>query len=168
MANTTGILIRTLPGGRAHVVADKQGSCSSCSSAKSCHTAHAAKKLTTTVINRIGAEPGDIVAIDVSSGKLLGGLAVIYLLPVLGLLTGAVIGTNVKEIVSLSETGSVLLFGGIGLALGFGLVFTISKLLAANDAFTPVINRVIRKGAVQPVIDQPARTVPTDCACTNP
>jgi len=168
MANTTGIVIRTLPGSRAHVVADKQGGCASCSSAKSCHTTHATKKLTTTVINRIGAEPGDIVAIDVSSGKLLGGLAVIYLLPVFGLMVGAVLGANVKEVVSLSENGSVLLFGGIGLALGFGLVFSISKLLAANDALTPVINRVIRKGAVQPVLSETSAKVTADCACTNP
>ena len=168
MANTTGIVIRTLPGRRAHVVADKQSGCSSCSSAKSCHTAHVPKKLTTTVINRIGAEPGDMVAIDVSAGRLLGGLAVIYLLPVFGLLIGAVIGTNMKEIVSLSETGSVLLFGGIGLALGFGLVLTISKLLAANDAFTPVISRVMRKGVIKPVLGETPGTAPADCACTNP
>jgi len=168
MANTTGILIRTLPGSRADVVADKQGGCDSCSSAGSCHTAHASKKMTTTVINTIGAEPGDIVAIDVSTGRLLKGLAVIYLLPVLGLLVGAIIGTHAQDSVSLSETGSVLLFGGIGLALGFGLVFTISKLLAANEAFTPVISRVIRKGAVKPVLSGTSSKVPADCACTNP
>jgi len=168
MANSTGIVSRTLPGSRAHVVADKQGGCGSCSSAKSCHTAHGPKKLTTTVINRIGAEPGDMVAIDVSTGRLLGGLAVIYLLPVFGLLIGAVIGTSVKEIVSLSETGSVLLFGGIGLTLGFGLVVTISKLLAVNDAFTPVISRVIQKSAVKPHLGGTPATAPVDCACTNP
>jgi len=168
MANTTGILIRNLPGSRADVVADRQGGCGSCSSASNCHSAHATKKLTTTVINRIGAEPGDIVAIDVGSGKLLGGLAVIYLLPVMGLLIGAIIGTHVKEIVSMSETGSALLFGGIGLALGLGLVFTISKALAANDVFTPIISRVIRKGAVKPVLSQTSGTIPSDCACTNP
>jgi len=168
MANTTGIVIRTLPGSRAHVVADKQGGCGSCSSAKSCHTAHIPKKLTTTVINRIGAEPGDMVAIDVSTSRLLGGLAVIYLLPVFGLLIGAVIGANVKDIVSLSETGSVLLCGGIGLALGFGLVFTISKLLLANDAFTPEIRRVMQKGVIKPVPGETSGTAPADCACTNP
>lgn len=168
MANTTGFVIRTLPGSRAHVVADKQGGCGSCSSAKSCHTAHVPNKLTTTVLNRIGAEPGDMVAIDVSSGRLLGGLAVIYLLPVFGLLIGAVIGTNVKDIVSLTETGSALLFGGSGLAIGFGLVVTISKLLAANDAFTPVISRVIEKGVMKPVLSEPSGTVPADCAGTNP
>lgn len=168
MANKTGIVIRTLPGSRADVVADKQGGCGSCSSASSCHTAQAPQKLTTTVINRIGAEPGDIVAIDVSTGKLLGGLAVIYLLPVIGFLVGAIIGVNVKEIVSMSETGSVLLFGAIGLMLGFGLVFTISKLLGANDAFTPVASRIVRQGAVKLVISETSGTVPADCTCINP
>ena len=152
MASTKGILIRVLPGGKADVVADKQGSCASCSSARSCHTTNAPKKLTTTVINPVGAEPGDLVAIDVSTGRLLKGLALIYLPPVIGLLIGAIIGVNVRESLEMTETGSAILVGGIGLALGLGLVVTASKLLTASDAFTRVISRVIRKGVVEPVV----------------
>jgi len=153
MASTNGILIRVLPGGKADVVADKQGSCASCSAAHSCHTSNTPKKLTTSVINPVGAEPGDLVAIEVSTGRLLKGLALIYLPPVFGLLVGAIIGVNVRESLEMTETGSAILFGGIGLTLGLGLVVTASKLLTAGDAFTPVISRVIRKGVVQPVAD---------------
>lgn len=168
MAKTTGIVIRTLAGGRAHVVANKQGECGSCSASHSCHTSAAVKKMTTTVINPLGAEPGDAVAIDVSTGQLLKGMALIYLLPVMGLLIGAVFGATIKASVAMTETGSALLFGGIGLALGFGLVITLSKLLAANDAYTPVIRRIIRKGAIEPVMaGQPQRAL-ENCPCQHP
>ena len=168
MASATGIVIRTLPGRRADVVADKQGSCGSCSAAHSCHTSHASKKMTTTVINPVGAEPGDLVVIDVSTGRLLKGLAVIYLIPVLGLLAGAIIGVNLKESVSMSETGSALLFGGIGLALGLGLVVSISKLLSASDAFTPVISRIRRKGPGELRAGGPVpQQAPDGCPCTT-
>ncbi len=168
MANTTGIVIRILADRKADVVANKQGDCGSCSSASSCHTSKTAKKMTTAAINPVGAEPGDIVALDVSTGNLLKGMAIIYLLPVMGLLIGAIFGANIKASVSMTETGSALLFGGIGLALGFGLVITLSKLLAANDAYTPVISRIIRKGAVEAVIGGQPQPVPENCPCTNP
>ena len=168
MATATGIVIRTHPSKRADVVANKQGGCGSCSSAHSCHTSHAAKKMTTTVINPVNAEPGDIVVIDVSTNRLLKGLAVIYLLPVLGLLIGAIIGVNLKESLAMTETGSALLFGGIGLAAGFGMVMSISKLLSANDAFTPIISRIVRKGAIEPVIGGSPAPAPADCPCTQP
>ncbi len=168
MANTTGIVIRALGDGRAEVAADKQGGCGSCSAAHSCHTSKSAKKMTTRVINPVGADPGDIVVIDVSAGQLLKGMAVIYLLPVFGLLSGAVIGANVTEMVSMSETGSALLFGGIGLGIGLGLVVTLSKLLAANEAYTPVISRIVRKGTVEPLVGGPAENVPENCPCTSP
>jgi len=168
MAKTTGVVIRTLAGGKADVVANKQGDCGSCSASHSCHTSKAAKKMTTTVINPVGAEPGDAVAIDVSTVQLLKGMALIYLLPVMGLLIGAIFGASIKASVSMTETGSALLFGGIGLVLGFGLVITLSKLLAANDAYTPVISRIIRKGVIEPVIGGQPQPVPENCPCTQP
>ncbi len=168
MANTTGIVIRVTADGKAAVVANKQGDCGSCSSSHSCHTSKAVKKMTTAAMNPVGAEPGDIVAIDVSTGQLLKGMAVIYLLPVMGLLVGAIFGVNIKASVALTETGSALLFGGIGLVLGFGGVITLSKLLAANDAYTPVISRIIRKGAVEPVIGKQPQPIPENCPCSHP
>ena len=167
MAKTTGIVIRINSDGKADVVASKQGDCGSCSAAHSCHTSTSAKKMTTTVFNPVGAEPGDAVAIDVSTGQLLKGMALVYLLPVMGLLIGAIFGANIKASVSMTETGSALLFGGIGLVLGFGLVITLSKLLAANDAYTPVISRIIRKDAVKPVMGGQPQPVPENCPCTN-
>jgi hypothetical protein len=70
--------------------------------------------------------------------------------------------------VATTETGSALLFGGIGLVLGFGLVVTLSKLLAANDAYTPVISRIIRKGVIEPVTNGQPQTAPGNCPCTHP
>jgi len=163
MASTNGVVIRTLVGGKADVVADKQGNCGSCSAAHSCHAPNNIKKMTTTVINPVGAEPGDRVAITVSTSRLLKGLALVYFPPVIGLLTGAVIGANLKAAVSLTETGSALLFGSIGLAVGLGFVVAVAKLLGSRDAFTPVISRVIKKGVIDPIPDSPLQSPPPDC-----
>lgn len=123
--------------------------------------------MTTTVINPVGAEPGDLVAINVDTGRLLKGIALIYLPPVFGLLIGAIVGVNVKESLEMTETGSAMLFGGIGLTLGFGLVVSVSRLLTASDLFTPVISRVIRKGAIEPFISGPPHKGSRISPCAN-
>jgi sigma-E factor negative regulatory protein RseC len=154
-----------MAGGKAEVVAEKKGGCASCASAASCHSSHSAMKMKSTVINGVAARPGDTVAIDVSTNSLLKGLALIYLLPVLGLMSGAIMGSNMAEGMTLSQTGGAILCGGIGLTGGFTAVFLISKFMALNDAYTPVINRIIKKGSDAPAIIGALKPVAEDCPC---
>jgi sigma-E factor negative regulatory protein RseC len=166
MAKTNSIVVRLMENGKAEVVAEQKGSCGSCSSAHSCHTSKSAMKVKTTVINPVGAGPGDMVAIDISTSKLLKSMALVYLFPVMGLVTGAVIGSNMAGSLSMSETAGAVLFGGICLAIGFVSVIFFSKVMASKDAYTPVITRIIKRGSVEPVIIGHIKPVPEACPST--
>ncbi len=167
MAKTNAVVVRVMADGKADVVAEKQGGCGSCSASHSCHTSKSALKMKTTVINPVDAGPGDLVAIDVSTASVLKGMALVYLLPVFGLMSGAIIGSSMAGDMSMSQTGGAVLFSGIGLVLGFGLVISISKLMGSSDAYTPVITRIIKKGWSEPVISGPAKPVPDGCPGTS-
>ncbi len=163
MARTNGIVVRVMADGKAEVVAEKKGGCGSCSSAHTCHTSKSAMKMKTTVINPVGARPGDMVTLNVSTSSLLKGLVLIYLFPVIGLMAGAIMGSNMAQVMSMSQTGSAILFGGAGLVLGFVSVILISRLMASNDAYKPVIVRIVSKGANEALTIGHTHPVPEDC-----
>jgi sigma-E factor negative regulatory protein RseC len=75
------------------------------------------------VANPLGAEPGDLVKVYLSSSNLFTGAAIIYLLPILGLLLGAFMGVWVSTAYGLTELfGSI---GGAAAGLGIGYVAVI-------------------------------------------
>jgi sigma-E factor negative regulatory protein RseC len=75
------------------------------------------------VDNPLGAEPGDLVKVHLSSSGLFTGAAILYLLPVLGLLLGAFIGVWASTAYEVAESiGSI---GGAVAGLGIGFVAVI-------------------------------------------
>jgi sigma-E factor negative regulatory protein RseC len=75
------------------------------------------------VANPLGAQPGDLVKVHLSSSGLFTGAAILYLLPILGLLLGAFIGVWASTAYGVSESfGSI---GGAAAGLGIGYVAVI-------------------------------------------
>jgi sigma-E factor negative regulatory protein RseC len=72
------------------------------------------------VANPLGAQPGDLVKVHLSSSGLFTGAAILYLLPIFGLLLGAFIGVWASTAYGVSESfGSI---GGAAAGLGIGYV----------------------------------------------
>jgi sigma-E factor negative regulatory protein RseC len=103
------------------------------------------------VYNSAGAHEGDTVAIYISSSSVLKNAAILYLVPVVFMLLGALTGSSVAARLGMDESGSALLFGLIGLAIGFLIVRTFSTQLKADSGLVPKIAQVIDRGGDHPL-----------------
>jgi sigma-E factor negative regulatory protein RseC len=143
MAQTIGFVIETGDDGRATVVAEKGQGCGSCSTASQCHGGRAARSEKTPAFNPIGAAVGDRVTLTVASGALLSRLAVLYLLPVFGLLAGAFTGAFMAGGMNGTNSDHSIAFGLTGFVLGFVLSVVISRIWSAVRPIMPVITRIV-------------------------
>jgi sigma-E factor negative regulatory protein RseC len=101
-------------------------------------------------LNRAGAGVGDLVLVSLSSPTVLKSAALFYMIPLVGLLSGAVTGAALNRRLPLGETGGAILFGFAGLFLGFVMTRLVTKFMSANNRLTPVITEIIRKGVIAP------------------
>jgi sigma-E factor negative regulatory protein RseC len=103
------------------------------------------------VYNSAGAHEGDTVVVYVSPSSVLKSAAILYLVPVVFLLSGALIGSSVAAWLGMGESGSALLFGLTGLTIGFLMVRAFSTRLKADSGLVPKIAQVIDRGADHPL-----------------
>jgi len=134
MAQTMGYVTVLGSDGRATVVAEKGQGCSSCGAASQCHGGRNAGKMETQALNQAGAAVGDRVSLTVASGTILARMAVLYLVPVCGLLSGAFVGEL--------AVGHGVVFALAGFVLGFVVSITISRVWSSAHPVLPVITRV--------------------------
>jgi sigma-E factor negative regulatory protein RseC len=144
MAEHIGIVIKTESGNYAHVLADRKGACGGCQSTPSgCHSCLTSAKMESRVSNPVSAKAGDLVKIRLSSTDLLTGAAILYLLPILGLLIGAFIGVLASTAFGLAEIiGSI---GGAltGLFVGYVAVITLDRSPSIRRRITPTITAIV-------------------------
>jgi sigma-E factor negative regulatory protein RseC len=143
MAQTIGIVVETSSDGWATVVAEKGQGCSSCNAVSQCHGGSVSGKGKTSALNRIGARVGDRVIISIDSGTLLSRLAVLYLLPVAMMLTGALVGASMHGGGGVVSNGHGIGYGLAGFVLGFALSVAISRFWSKVRPVTPVISRIV-------------------------
>lgn len=143
MAQTIGFVVETAGNGQATVVAEKGQGCGSCSSVSQCHGGRAANTQKTSAFNRVGASVGDRVTLTVPSGAILSRMAVLYLVPVFGLLAGAFAGALVSGGLDGSNAGHSIAFGLGGFVLGLVVSVFISRFLTAARPILPVITRIV-------------------------
>ena len=153
MPENIGIVIRTEPNGTAQVLLDRKSACGGCHSTGSgCHSCLAnANKMQSRVINAVGANIGDVVKIHLSFGSLSAGAAILYLLPVIGMLCGAFAGPRVAELLNIAEATGSILGAMCGLVFGFTIVFLIDRSPGMRKKITPTITEI-----VTPMIGMPA------------
>lgn len=155
MASEEGIVVRIDAAG-AWVKTIRSDACESCSSKGACHTMGGGKEMEVAVVNPIGARVGDRVVIKMNTPAFLKGTFLVYLFPVLLLVSGASVG----EWIARSSGGSSPLpsigcaFGG--LALGLVLMKIIAGRLARQDDYRPRIARVIVRPSAVRADDLPA------------
>ncbi len=144
MAQKKGLVRRVSKDGWAIVVTERDDACSNCESAQFCHSLADCSRMETRVLNRANAEVGDRVTISLSSSSVYKSALILYILPTLSLFLGAIIGSGLHNYIGIGETGAAILFGFVGLVLGFTIAGLISKRQTADSKLTPVITRVIK------------------------
>jgi positive regulator of sigma E activity/YHS domain-containing protein len=146
MAQEEGLVASISENGWAQVVADRRDACGDCGASGCCATLGGSSKMVIKAMNRAGAGIGDLVSITLKSGTVVQSAAIFYLIPLIGLIFGAVLGSTYNLGLPISETAAGILFSFAGLGLGFLITAVITRWLSAKQAFTPVITRVIRSG----------------------
>ena len=147
MAQRKGLVIRVEKDGWAQVATERKGSCDGCGPGHNCHSCLSSSKIVTRVLNKPGAKAGDLVTVSLDSDMILKNAAVLYLLPIVGLVASALLGADLSVDWGVSETGTSIGFGVAGLCLGFFIAVFISKRMSADDRLTPIISRIIQPGS---------------------
>jgi positive regulator of sigma E activity len=129
--------------GWAMVVTEKGDACSGCESAQFCHSLADCSRMETRVLNQAGAGVGDTVLISLSSRTVLKSAAILYILPTVSFLFGAVGGAGLHTQLGIGDTGAAIIFGFAGLILGFIIARLISMRKTVSRKITPVITRII-------------------------
>ena len=144
MAQKRGLVRRVSRDGWAMVVTERDDACSNCESAQFCHSLADCSRMESRVLNRANAKVGDRVIISLSSNSVFKSAVILYILPTVSLLLGAIGGSGLHKQLGIGETGAAILFGFAGLILGFTIAGLISKRQTANSKLIPVITRIIK------------------------
>lgn len=144
MAQKKGQVKKVSNDGWALVVTERDDACSNCESAQFCHSLADCSRMETRVLNRANAAVGDRVIVSLSSSSVFKNAMILYIMPTVSLLVGAIGGFELHQQIGIGETGAAILFGFVGLIMGFAVASLVSKRLTANSKLTPVITRIIK------------------------
>ncbi len=144
MADRIGMVVGNEIDGRARIIIDRKGACDGCHTTGSgCRSCLSSARMESLVINTVGARSGDIVQVSIKSAKLFAGAALLYVLPVLALIGGALIGSAESTVLGWDGTIASILGGGVGLAIGFGVVMGLDRCAWIRRRLAPRITAVL-------------------------
>jgi len=149
MMHTRGLVVKIENDGFAQVIMDRKSACSGCDTGNTdtCRSCLTGAKIKAMVLNSKGAAQGDIVTVSISRAKIMKGAAVFYLLPVILLIFGALIGNGFEAFFALGRNLSTMAGGFIGLAAGLYMVRKISEYMNADQGLVPEITQIISSGS---------------------
>lgn len=142
MIETRAIVIR-VEGKEALVESTQGGGCGHCDSENGCGSGKLSQLFCTEprrfrVLNESNAQVGAMVQVTLAEGVLLRSALLMYMLPLVFLLGGAVVGAHWAEDSAGSEIFSAA--GGFaGLALGFAMAKVMALRRSLSSVATPVI-----------------------------
>ena len=147
MPQEEGLIASTDDKGWAEVVIQRRDACGDCGAGYCCMPFAGRSKMLVKALNRVGANQGDRVLIDLASGNVIQSAAILCMIPVLGLIFGAVIGSTLAPGWPFKGTDPSMFFTFLGLALGLLVTVLISRHLSKKRQFTSIITRVLEVGA---------------------
>jgi len=147
MSEEQGIVVRLRSDGMADIMTEKKGGGEGCGASHSCHSFGTGNRMITRTRNRIGARAGDQVSLNLRSGLFVKSAAVVYLLPIIGFIIGAAVGTSLNQAIGIGARTGAVLFGLGGLGVGFLITIMISKWTGVKGILTPEIAKIISRGS---------------------
>jgi len=130
----------------AWVETRRTGSCDNCSQKKHCHSSGDGRdRMLVKAENVAQARSGDEVEIYLNSKTKLKGLFMIYMLPVIGLLVGALLGKSLSTLIGLDGDLMTVLASFCGMAIAFFVVRVLGFRMKENNELTPVVSRIVRR-----------------------
>ena len=144
MAKEEGIVLKTGLG-TAWVKTTKSDACSSCNAKDACNMLGGGKDSEIEAINTIGAEADDRVVIGFESSSLFKASLLLYILPIVFMIAGALTGQKLSLKYGLNETLFSAGAAFFSFAAAFLLVRVLGNKMAQKDAYKAKIIKIIRQ-----------------------
>lgn len=143
MTTEEGIVIRT-DSDSAWVKVSKTAACGSCSVRSSCGVLGGGKEMEVEAMNRLGARVDDRVVLSFETSSLLKASFLLYVVPIIALITGAVLGEAAAPFFALDPSTCSLLLASLFFVLAILFIRSKGNKLAARDAYRPKVARILR------------------------
>ncbi len=142
--------ILELSGDLAQVATNRQGICADCADKTSCSagaTATPGVAEVVTVRNPLHARPGDTVEFDLPGHSELRVSLLVWVVPLVGIILGAICGAQLHTALPLDRDLSTLLGAALGAAVAFALLIRVDKRARSDERLVPVIVRIVPSGS---------------------
>lgn len=136
-------IVTAIEGDKAKVMRSDGICCVGGGGACACSAMAGSRKRVVTAMNRAGASKGDLVEVSISESGFLWAVVVIYLLPMILLLGGGIVGHGLHATFGLSAELASILGAMTGLLLGFVCSWALSRRAKRTKDTLPVIIRVL-------------------------
>lgn len=139
----------SINGKYAEISTSRRGVCDGCSDKSTCSFDSALGKATPeiiTAINAISAKPGDSVEFDLTGHNELKFSLIVWVIPLIGLVIGAFIGSRFFNTLSVSHDTGTLIGLVLGFLVAFSLVVVFEKKVVSEKQALPLLLKIIKNG----------------------
>ena len=130
-------------GQRAIVLTQRNEACHSCQAQGACKIMGGGKETEVEVLNYIHAQSGDRVELALPESAFLKASMATYLVPLIALLGGAVLGQVLAGLLGISPNASSALFAALAVGLSVPLIARLNKNLGGREEYIPRIIRIL-------------------------
>lgn len=144
MATEQGIIIKT-DSDTAWTKTIRKSSCKGCSSSESCSESKSKEEMIVEISNPIGAKVGDLVIFSFNSILLFKVLFMMYVLPILCMIIGALAGHKLALHYNYNDSAVSAFFAFLFFFLAIFMIRIRSNKLSKKNTYKPKIIRIISK-----------------------
>jgi sigma-E factor negative regulatory protein RseC len=143
MATEEGIVIKT-DSTTAWVKTTKTHACKACAARASCNVMGGGKEMEVEAINHAGAKVGEKVVLFFETSPLLKATFMLYVLPILFLMAGAIIGHEMAPFFNFDASLLSVIIGFLFFGLIVLFVRARANKMAEKDEYRPKVIKIIK------------------------
>jgi sigma-E factor negative regulatory protein RseC len=141
MSTEKGV-VEKLENGVAWVRSQRKSACGSCTNKAHCSSIDGGRQMLVKVNNDLNAQKGDSVEFHLNSAFLLKCTFIIYMIPVLGLIMGAISAAPIANLVGMNHSFTLVLMTLSGFLGAVLLSRVLIHQQTDSERFLPTIKRV--------------------------
>ncbi|MCF8114196.1 MAG: SoxR reducing system RseC family protein [Desulfotignum sp.] len=146
MITENGIVTETTSG-TAWIKTNRTAACEGCTAKDSCGTTHRGQEMMVEVPNTLGVETGDTVVIGIETKPVILLTFLVYVVPILCLLAGALTGDALAPLVRINDSFLAMILGFSSFGAAFFILHKKSAVLNQKKGYKPVLLRK-KKGVI--------------------
>jgi sigma-E factor negative regulatory protein RseC len=128
---------------KARVRVRRSSMCDACKSRSACSIIGGGETMEAEALNTANARVGDRVLLNIPSKSLWKISFILYMLPVIFLIAGVIIGMKLAKNYSLEPELGALLLGIVGCIVSFLLIKLFAKHIRKNKEYIPEIIKIL-------------------------